>query len=68
MSARFVLGALNGVPRWRPEAVSPSEVDRIADQLVAHVITGIGAAPRHARRPDHPPGHRPTDGDGDRAR
>lgn len=48
-TARLVLGALNGVPRWCADDTSPAEVDRIADQLIDFVVTGVGAAPRRAR-------------------
>lgn len=41
-SARFVLGALNGVPRWAGSEVTVDVTDRIAEQLVDHVIGGIG--------------------------
>lgn len=54
-TARLVLGALNGVPRWCADDISPAEVDRIADQLIDFVVTGVGSAPRRARVAASPP-------------
>ena len=53
-TARLILGALNGVPRWCPDPITQAEVDRIADQLIDHVLTGVGTAPRRARVPIAP--------------
>lgn len=42
-TARFVLGALNGVPRWAGSEATTAVTDLIAGQLVDHLISGIGA-------------------------
>ena len=41
-TARFVLGALNGVPRWAGPQATAAATDKIGDQLVDHLISGIG--------------------------
>lgn len=45
ITARFVLGALNGVPRWAGASATTTDTDAIAEQLVDHLLRGIGAAP-----------------------
>ena len=44
-TARFVLGALNGVPRWAGSPATAALTDSIAEQLVDHLINGIGTGP-----------------------
>lgn len=44
-TARFVLGALNGVPRWADSQATTVLTDSIAEQLVDHLISGIGTGP-----------------------
>ena len=44
-TARFVLGALNGVPRWAGSQATAVLTDSIAEQLVDHLINGIGTGP-----------------------
>jgi hypothetical protein len=44
-TARFVLGALNGVPRWAGSQATTVQTDSIAEQLVDHLISGIGIGP-----------------------
>ncbi|GAA3238958.1 TetR/AcrR family transcriptional regulator [Pseudonocardia petroleophila] len=42
-TARFVLGALNGVPRWAGPHATTADTDAIAEQLIELLITGIGS-------------------------
>lgn len=44
-TARFILGALNGVPRWAGSQATTVLTDSIAEQLVDHLINGIGTGP-----------------------